>query len=543
MSRFRRYAFSVLMLAALAGCGEPQNSSPNHPSIPENRFSYIRTLQRPIRLYAWKMIPPEESTEKLNVDGYLEYLRQGVAWTDDAPLMQKDETLYAAMGRGGYFAFSPSESIFFGTPGYRPGTENYVSLLRSLVVPAGNKYILVSHPEFLRRADELFRKSDCIAKSWVKSYLGSQESKPADGLHGLTGLQGIFRSCPAIKRELVKDEQGNPVTFVVYPERQGLKKNVGCGYDCLLPESRIDDDFASQGKQRWALLTDFPKGSEEEIKNGIRIWAPALNRSAGEEGKPGPTLKSLLHCALEEGSRKPRSQDSVTIAEKLMGSMGASLAGVSDAQSWETAWLSYREAKENASREIGLSEAQNLDEQLLARDFFAFSKFMTLKAEGKSPEQACPSPYEVLHNPHSETARKWQEALGMKPMTQETQAKLSQCPWLPGKLAFGLALTPGLVTLREQTDTDLAILNPPMDLCLPKYQEYLSRTQPLWEKTLEACVGLMHGGGIPSVEIPGSACTPEARHEILSTSYLSQATFAEDLGPDELGEDLFFLFK
>lgn len=209
------------------------------------------------------------------------------------------------------------------------------------MLPAGSTYALAAHPGFVRRADALFRASGCTLKLWGQDIQTRKVLRPKDGIHGMPGIHGIFRSCPSVKRELLTNANGRIVDFIVYPEvAMGRQYQSDFGYGSRIPEHRIDDDLATQAKQRWAILTQFPRASEEELR--AASWSTNLQSTANSgDSKPHP-LKRILHCAIEEGSRWPRRQSWYTCAKNIRSPVGAAIADV-DPAAWEQAWKAYDE--------------------------------------------------------------------------------------------------------------------------------------------------------------------------------------------------------
>lgn len=155
----------------------------------------------------------------------------------------------------------------------------------------------------------------------------------------------------------------------------------------------------------------------------------------------------------------------------------------------------------------------------------------------------CRTPFGQFENSVPEWARRWREAMDVQPMATEVLAQYARCPLLPWSLALGTAPAPFHLPPQRISQTPSGLDDPETSQCRNSYEEYFATFTPLVRNALDECVRIMDAGGVEPLRIPDSACTNELRTELLTQSFLSRATVAEDLGPDEIGDDYAVLMQ
>lgn len=425
-------------------------------------------------------------------------------------------------------------------------------------MPAGTRYAVAAHPGFVAEADRLFRASNCTLRPWEQGSVNSYpDIRPADGIQGLRGIQGIFRSCPDVKKTLLDDGSGARVAFVVYPEYDtaGDPSDGMGGLAGYLPRTRIDKYFNTQAVARWALLTSLPAGQEGEIARNAAVWATSSG-FAVEGGIPAsgtPRLKSLLHCAVEKGSRIPRVSRSIEWTKRSgpTEEQQASFLGLSDASAWSAAFGAYLSQPDPAAGGGG-RRASTLFDKIDGAFIEASSaesewRLSLSVADGKQ----CPRIEELVYSADPAVSAKWKAkvaaAVGSRPKL-EPWGMVGACGFaLPSSLALGVVDAPHALQVRLGLEDFVPKANasPEDPACAGRYEAYFREVVPAYKAALETCTNVLApvGGRLRPVVIPQSACTDDARTELETNSFLSPRTVGEDLGGDEIGELFSFALK
>ncbi len=530
---FKKTTLCTISLLTINSSCKQRTFNTNNIRASENsdsNFEDIKTIKRPIRLYSWDLNTPPAKTTALEYFNTLEFLAQTETApnSNPPPLLKIAEDDYSAMGAGGYFAFSPTESAQFG---YSRDMK-MEGVLRSFVMPLGARYILVAHESFLARARKLFPNSGCKALAFEAKISNLPAFEKPESIVGLKGIQGIFRSCPELKLNLLTDSNGKIVDFVVFPEVNTYNYDDQGTYKDRMPTTRVDRLFPTQAKPRWALLTHLTTENKENIKKSIKIWSQSNTLKIGDETNTESYNKRLLHCAVEVGSKTKR------LSRTLAWANGRNYSPESIAQ-----FLGY---DVSFSKDITKSlDKFSSQENFKKLDQFIFSIYNSdteMEKKIRNTVPRCPSLYSLLHGP--DAASKTFANNLVKQYLPPTNINLKRtqesiCPGAPRTLALGVLDMSRELPIIGQGPIEWA--KPDGNICLELYKDYLTRVAPTQQaKYLECSKTAME---LTPFIPPNSLCTPEAKKEIMSESFLSLENADTDLGQSEKGDDLEFLIK
>ncbi|MEI8026016.1 MAG: hypothetical protein WCI18_06690, partial [Pseudomonadota bacterium] len=423
-----------------------------------------------------------------------------------------------------YLAFSPTEAFQFAIEdAIGPSESKRVPVLQSFEVPKGATYAVVATEEFIARIKTLLsRFPDCKPIPFERL-----EPTKFSGPLGLKIIQGIFRSCPDFRTALLTDESGKQATFAVFPEVTTFAYETGT-YNDVLPQSRVDHEFPTQSKPRWAVLTNTAPIDKESIV----LYYPGRDKAGTEiKGKQSQSISNLgiLRCAFKEGSVTHGRPDSRMVKSFLEQgdkmSKTAYALGYSE-EELSSAWSQYRSQPELTTFSDNFYDAT-----------YSESIFWS---EARSGSHKCLSLYELAHGDSQQrsTAASYLSRIGSK---QQDDGATPNCPGLAPTIALFTSEAKQLLPFSPHA------LPPYLEkgnLCPEKYEEFTVHLAPQIKKAFDSCRSRWNTGKSPLTALSLPGCDQNSMQQLRDFSFLSKQKLSSDfLGTSELGDNANFLLN
>jgi len=337
---------------------------------------------------------------------------------------------------------------------------------------------------------------------------------------GLKAIQGIFRSCPDFRDALLLDPSGKKAAFVVFPEVVTKAFEVG-SYNDVLPVTRVDRDFPTQVKPRWAVLTDMSQVKKERMV----LYSPGLSSELkGEQAKEVSNL-GILRCSLVKGSARLERAD--PRVSKGILDHGDKLDKAAYA-------LGYSEDSFRSAYE----EFRNQDEFAVFFEEFLNSTLAEVEFWNSARDEKCLTLYELVHGT-LEQKKIAQPFLEKRGATFSAEEVNKSCPGLMHSIALYTAQASQLLPFGEGA----VATKPNLKICPHKLDEYVTNVVPAVKEAFESCKKRWAGGKVPvkPIVLPNPGCDAGSQ-TILEATFLARDS-ALDLGADELGDNPDFLMN